>query len=169
MTTTLPRKDLWEELDRIYTESNAQAVQNLKNELDALIYKDGADWNAHVTSFLSVAGKLAAFDVELTEKDKVSRLIRSLPTSFSPLAMVSHLTDASFNNIVTAVEAEIARRSNPHNPQSSTAPSARLSQTNAGNSSGKKSRRKKQKPQGGITKTSKRGNCYYCGKPGSFL
>ena len=53
-------KDLWDELNIIYTETNAQAVQNLKNELDALIYKDGADWNTHVTSFLAVAGKLAA-------------------------------------------------------------------------------------------------------------
>ena len=161
--------DLWDEINNLYTETNAQAVQNLKNELDALVYKDGADWNTNVTSFLATAGKLASFDVELTEKDKVSRFIRSLPVSFSPLAMVPHLTDAFFNNIVNAVQAEIARRSNPHNPQSTSTPTAKLSQSKAGNASGRKSRRnKKQNLQGGVKKNTRRDNCYYCGKLGHY-
>ena len=36
-------KEIWDALNSIYTETNAQAVQNLNDELEALIYKDAAD------------------------------------------------------------------------------------------------------------------------------
>ena len=141
-------KDLWDDRNSIYTEKNAQAVQNLKNELDALIYKDGADWNTHVPSFLVTAGKFAAFEVELTEKDKVSRLLRSLPASFSPLAMVSHLADASFNKIVNAVQAEIPRRSNPHYRQSTSPPLQNLVKQNQAMRQGENLVATRKKPSG---------------------
>jgi len=109
--------ELWTELERIYTASNAQAIQNLKNRLDALLYVDGKDWNAHVTKFLTIIGELATFDAELSPTDQTSKLLRSLPPSFSPLAMVSDLTEITFDKLVSAVQLEIARRSNPNNPQ----------------------------------------------------
>ena len=83
--------------------------------------------------------------------------------------MVSHLTDASFNNIVNAFQAEVSRRSNPHNPQSSSTPTAKFSQAKGSNTSSRKSRsNKKQNLQGGVKKKSRRDTCYYCGKPGHY-
>jgi len=106
-------KDLWLELERIYATSNQQAIQNIKNTLDALQFLDGNDWNAHVTKFMTMVGELATYDEELSEKEKVSKLLRSLPNSFSPLAMVSHISSISLDGLINAVQAEISRRSNP--------------------------------------------------------
>lgn len=43
-------QDLWLELQRIYTTSNEQSIQNLKNKLDALIFKEDGNWDKHVNS-----------------------------------------------------------------------------------------------------------------------
>ena len=163
---TKTAQDLWKELARIYTMTNGQAIQNLKQKLDSLIYKEGADWNSHVSAFLTICMQLAAFDVELSEEDRASKLIRSLPESFSPIAMFCSLTDSNFDKIVSAVQSEIARRSNPHNPQnssSSTQPRANISKRGNRRSNNKNAR-------GGIRKNtgSSRDNCHYCGKKGHF-
>ena len=43
-------KELWDFLKETYTATNAQAVQNVRNELDALSYVDGKDWKDISTS-----------------------------------------------------------------------------------------------------------------------
>ena len=124
--------------------------------------------NTYVTTFLAISGKLAAFYIELAAEDKVSGPIRSLPASFSPLDMVSNLTDESFNNIFNAVQAEIPRRSNLHNPQITPTPIAKVIQEIPAGSDQKPRQGKKQIPQGSMIKASKRENCYFCGNPGHF-
>jgi len=69
-------------------------VQNIKNQLDALLYADGQDWNKHETSFMKLIGELATYDEEFSGKEKLSKLLRSLPESFATLAMVTHLSEA---------------------------------------------------------------------------
>ena len=109
--------DRWKELERIFTMSNAQVVQNIKQKLDTLIFKDNGNWEKHVASFLATIGELATYDAELSESEKTSKLIRSLPSSFAPLAMAFSLQDLNFDKIVNAVQTEIARRANPHKMQ----------------------------------------------------
>ncbi len=66
---------------------------------------------------MSILAQLASLDEEMSEKEKASRLIRSLPQSFAPIAMVANFLD-SFEKIEQSVRAEVDRRNNPHNPQS---------------------------------------------------
>jgi len=110
--------DLWKALEETYTATNSQAIQNLRHQLDSLLYKDGGDWDEHFSKFMGILAQLASLDEEISEKEKTSRLIRSLPQSFSPIAMVGNLLD-SFEKLEQAVRAEVDRRKNPHNPQSS--------------------------------------------------
>jgi len=155
--------ELWTELERIYTASNVQAIQNLKNLLDSLLYVDGKDWNAHVTKFLTITGELATFNAELSPTDQTSKLLRSLPPSFSPLAMVSDLTEIKFDKLVSAVQSEIARRSNPNNPQQGNgqlkAHSTTLTGKRKASVRNRTSRIKKNGWSSNIT-------CYYCHKRG---
>lgn len=109
--------DLWNELEHIFMMSNAQVIQNQKQKLKSLIFKDDGNFDKHVASFLTVIGELATYDVELSESEQTSKLLRSLPPSFVSLAMVSSLQQFDFDTLVNAVQAELARRSNSCNTQ----------------------------------------------------
>lgn len=63
-------KDLWEELERMCSTTSAQAIQNLHQRLDALVFDEKKDWNDHISTFLSICGGLATCDAELTDSDK---------------------------------------------------------------------------------------------------
>lgn len=168
-------KELWEELERIYTTTSAQAIQNLHQRLDALVYDEKKDWNDHISTFLSICGELATYDAELSDADKVSKLIRSLPPSFSALAMVSHLTSTSFDNVKIAVAAELERRANPHNPHSENKEPKTDKQSHAvmfgrGRTRARKYRgssRGRGAGRGGRNQDIR--TCHYCGKPGHFI
>ena len=169
--------DLWKELERNFTMSNAQVVQNIKQKLDTIIFKDNGNWDKHVASFLTTIGELATFDAELSESEKIFKLIRFLPSSFAPLAMVSSLKDFNFDMVVNAVQAEIARRSNHHNMQQpndnhTSQPKANFAQRgSAGTGSrvrgrGRRGRRVGQRGNFG-GRVDKR-TCNYCKRPGHF-
>lgn len=38
-------KDLWEELHRIFTTLGAQAIANLHNKLDSLVFDENKNWD----------------------------------------------------------------------------------------------------------------------------
>ena len=109
--------DLWTALESTYTRTNTQAVQNLKHRLDTLLYSDGADWDEHFSKFMATLSQRASLGEEFSEKEKNSRLIRSLPKSFSAIAMVASFLD-SFEKVEQAIRAAVDKRKNPHNPQS---------------------------------------------------
>ena len=69
-------KDLWDELNRIYTTTSGQAVQNLRQKLDSLVYDENKSWNDHVSSFLRICEELATYDEEITEDEWRQRLDR---------------------------------------------------------------------------------------------
>lgn len=47
-------EQLWDELGRIFTISSTQAAANLQGRLEVLRFKDGEDWDKHVSYVLSI-------------------------------------------------------------------------------------------------------------------
>jgi len=80
--------DLWNFLNTTYTATNVQAVQNLRNKLEMLMYVEGADWEEHMNTFNSLVAQLAVHNVSMDDKDKKAMMIRSLPASSSPPSQV---------------------------------------------------------------------------------
>ena len=72
-------KELWDELADIYATSNAQAILNIRTELDNLRFSDDGDWDEHVNCFTAILGKLATYEAEIPDEEKASKLIRTLP------------------------------------------------------------------------------------------
>ncbi len=89
-----------------------------KQELDPLVFDEKKEFAVHVNKFVAICHELASSDEEIDAKDKVSKLILSLPASFSAMAIVTSVTDTTFDKIAEAVKAELARRANQNNPQS---------------------------------------------------
>jgi len=96
----------------IQNTSNAQDVLRIHNELDALRYKEGEDWNKHVTKLIQIVSRLATFDEELSENEKTSKLLRTLPDSYTAIAIVAQTVNMDFEKLVISVHAEVARKMN---------------------------------------------------------
>lgn len=90
--------------------SSSQAVAKLQAKLESLIFKEGEDWDKHVSKFLSIIDELAAQDQTLSNSEKVTKILRTLPESFASLAMASSLNQNTFEEIVNAVQANIERK-----------------------------------------------------------
>lgn len=156
-------KQLWDELGKIYTASNAQAILNLRQDMDNLRYKEGASWDDHVNKFTELLNKLATYDEELSEKEKASKLLRSIPESFSGFAMIAQVQDLQFERLIQAMHAEISRRQSVQSSSLNTnitASIADLGFTRNGRTS----------HEGRIAKTKRKSNgaCYVCGKLGHY-
>lgn len=52
--------DLWTALENAYTRANTQAVQNLKQRLDVVLYSDGDDWDKHFSMFMATLTQIAS-------------------------------------------------------------------------------------------------------------
>ena len=108
--------DLWQFLESTYTASNEQAVQNLRVQLDKLVYAEGADWDDHLNKFNSLIAQLAVQGVAYDDQTKKSMIIRSLPESLSVISTVaSAQNDMTLESLDALVRAEIDRKKNPHN------------------------------------------------------
>ena len=81
-------KELWDSLATLYTAKNTQAIINVNQQLDNLRFKDDGNWEAHLQKFYELLGKLASYDAGIAEQDNASKLLCTLPESFSPLCMV---------------------------------------------------------------------------------
>lgn len=44
--------ELWKCLEDTYTATNSKAIQNLRHQLDSLLYNDGDDWDEHLSKFM---------------------------------------------------------------------------------------------------------------------
>lgn len=64
-----------------------------------------------------MVGEFSTYDDELSEEKNTSKILRPLQPYFASLAMLSSLEELKFEIIVSAVQAELARRSNTINPQ----------------------------------------------------
>ena len=92
-------------------------VLNLKQKLEPLYFdEDKGTWKTNVTEFLSICYELSAYYEELTKKDQINKLIRSLPDSFAPPSFyISTNENASFEVVKNAVSTELERCANPNN------------------------------------------------------
>lgn len=98
-------KALWDKLKGIYKEFNAQAILNLKQEMDYLMFEDVKSWEDHINAFTDLLGKLATYEEELTEKENSSKLLRSLPESISGLAMIGQIQHLEIEKLIQAMHA----------------------------------------------------------------
>ena len=150
-------KDLWDAISSLYTMSNEQAVINLMQELESLEYKNDGNWETHLNKLHEILGKLASLGKPVPDDQKISKLIRTLPDHFAPLAMISwHM---NFENFVNAVETEISRRKMRKSEGSKS--NVSIPKANNAVKSGK------ERTQGGRIEKKKNGNfegCWICGK-----
>ncbi len=82
-------KELWDELARLHTTTSTQAILNLKQELDSLVFDEKKNFVVHVNTFVAICDELSSYGEEIDAKEKSSKLMRSLPPSLSELAMVT--------------------------------------------------------------------------------
>ncbi len=71
--------ELWKFLESTYTASNEEAIQNLRCQIDSLVYVEGTDWDEHLNKFNSLIVQLGMQNFSMEDKQKKSMLIRSLP------------------------------------------------------------------------------------------
>ena len=64
----------------------------------------------HVETFHRLVEKFSSYKKPTSEEEKASKLIRTLPDRFAPIAMVAETSNLSFHRIVASVQAEISRR-----------------------------------------------------------
>lgn len=55
-------KELGDAFVKLYTTSNAQAILNLDQELEALSFEDGKSWEKHTDKFHNILGKFSSYD-----------------------------------------------------------------------------------------------------------
>ncbi len=82
MMTARQRRELWDELARLHKMTSTQAILNLKQQIDSLLFHEKKDFSAHVNKFEAICDELASYGEEVDPKDISSKLIRSLPSSF---------------------------------------------------------------------------------------
>lgn len=114
-------KDLCEELRSIYTPSNHQVTTNLFNRLNSIVFDDTKEnWDKFLSKFINIIDELGSYDQGISDEEKKTKLFRTLPESFKPIAMVCNVKQMSFKDVVNAMNTEIERQNNIHNPSTST-------------------------------------------------
>jgi len=98
-------KELWDGLHQML-----RPFSTLRMNFESLRFDENGSWEKHLDSFHEILGKLASYDSQVKEEDKASKLLRTLPKSFAPLAMVAETSDLSLDRVVIAVEGELSRR-----------------------------------------------------------
>lgn len=67
-------------------------------------------FDTHVWTFIPINEEFSSLEQVLQEQKKVKKMIRSLPPSFDELEMETSVKKISFDELVTAVHANIERR-----------------------------------------------------------
>ena len=85
--------ELWQFLESTYTASTDQAIQNLRVQLDQLMYVEGTEWSEHMNKFNALIAKLAMHNVAIDDNQKKAMLMRSLPRTMSVISTVANAQD----------------------------------------------------------------------------
>ena len=105
-------KALWDELEKIYTASNAHSILNFRQEIYDLHYEEGKSWDDHVSKLTELLSRLATYEKELTDNEEASKLLRTLPETFSCFAMIAQVQELELERIIQSMHSEISRRAN---------------------------------------------------------
>lgn len=143
-------KKLWDNLKETYTATNTQAVQNIRNELDALRYQEGKIRDFHIDKFNRMVAKMATYGKNISDEDKMALIMRSLPESFAPITITLSSVGLGFTQFLDSIRSEVDRLKSKHgepcqNPILTPGAQAKKSQAK---------------------KSLFKGNCHYCGKSG---
>ena len=156
MPDTCTAKELWDALENGFSVSNAQAILNTERDLEDLKFNDKDDWQKHMNAFHQLVGKLAALGSVLSAEDKKFKLMRTLPESLDPIAMIANSSQMDFDGMISSVQAELSRRR---------ASSSRAS-SNPTAASASASRDNNIPLRGGINKKNKNMVCWICRRRG---
>lgn len=73
-------KELLEELHLLYTTSNHQAITNLINRLNSLVFVEKKEnWDKLLSTFIIIIYELGSYDQEISAEENNSKLLRTLP------------------------------------------------------------------------------------------
>lgn len=116
---SISAKQLWDEHETIYTASNAQTILNLRQDMDELRWKEGPSWDDHVNKFTALLNNLGTKIEELSKNDKSSKLLHTIPESFSGFAMIAQGQELQFDKLIQTMHAAISchqsvKTSNPN-------------------------------------------------------
>lgn len=73
-------------------------------------------WERFVSLFMIIMDKLGSYDQGISNEEKKTKILWTLPESFKPITMVCSITQISFNDVLDAMNAEIKRQQNVQNP-----------------------------------------------------
>ena len=62
--------DLWNFLESTWIASNEKAIQNVRVNLDSLLYTEGAKWDGHLNQFYSLIAQIAMYNVLIDDRQK---------------------------------------------------------------------------------------------------
>lgn len=108
--TTETAHDLWNFLADWFENSKEQVVQTIQRQIKNMKYSDGEEWDEHEERFDLLVLKLGLYDHPISDKEKIWRLIQTLPPSFSSLHLKAPLFNADFFVFTNDLRTEIDRR-----------------------------------------------------------
>ena len=137
--------------------SNGQAIQNLCTS-QVQVYIEETECDTRMDEFNSVIARLTLRNVDITEAETKSLIIRSFPKSMSVISTVEKLLlPWLFKKLILLYVKPLNARRNPLLSKS---------QPSANFPAGKT--RLTSRNSGSTTPIRNRGNCHYCGIPGHF-
>lgn len=95
---------------KIFNMSSTQSVTNLQIKIKYLSFREGDNWDEHVSFFLYTLDELVAQDQLLFDADKEKEMLRTLPQLFNAMEMTSDLNNTTFDQIVNAIQRNIERK-----------------------------------------------------------
>ncbi len=113
--------ELQQFLESTNTASNEQGIQKLRNKLNSLVYVEGTEWDEHMKQFNTIIAQLALQNINITEAERKSLIIRSLPKSMSVISTVASAAPTmNLDAIDALVREEIERENNTPNQKGNT-------------------------------------------------
>lgn len=93
--------ELWGVLLQLYTTINHQAIHNLINRLNSLVFNENTEiWGKLLSTFMSLIDELGSSNQQITDEENNTKLLRTLPESFKPISRACSFTQISFNDFV---------------------------------------------------------------------
>lgn len=103
-------RQVWQKLNDVYEKENIQTKLNLRSKLHNLAFKEGDNMEKHLTELEDVFLNLARLNDAVVDKDKCAVLLRSLPSSFSVIALMADANNMDYDSICSVMKSEIERR-----------------------------------------------------------